>query len=142
MGETYSAAGPSGPHFLVAEDPGGINTGVLLFRRSAWSLNFLERVAESQFGVAWDQSMFLSEMLRPGVLELNVDATGLPVDFRLPPEVALTHQAHLSGFVPPAAKDWSAYEWQPGDYVRHFAGCPWQEPHCLGLMMETVGSLV
>lgn len=136
--ETYSAAGTDGPHFLVAEDPGGINTGTLLFRRSAWSLAFLERVAESQFGVAWDQSMFLSEMLRPGVLELEVGSQGQPRDFHLPPEVALVHQAHINAFVPPASRDWSAYEWQPGDYVRHFAGCPWQEEHCLRLMRETV----
>ena len=25
--ETYGAGGAAGPHFLVAEDPGGINTG-------------------------------------------------------------------------------------------------------------------
>ena len=63
-------------------------------------------------------------------------------------------QAHLNAFVPPASRDWSAHEWREGDFVRHFAGCPWQdlgvlfsmafvtahlaqEPHCLGLMQET-----
>eukprot|EP00931_Biecheleriopsis_adriatica_P120020 TRINITY_DN95172_c0_g1_i1.p1 TRINITY_DN95172_c0_g1~~TRINITY_DN95172_c0_g1_i1.p1 ORF type:complete len:368 (-),score=70.59 TRINITY_DN95172_c0_g1_i1:41-1144(-) len=137
---TYGAAGPTGPHFLVAEDPGGINTGTLLFRRSDWSLAFLERVADSQFGVAWDQSMFFWEILKPGLLQLADPASTLgarSMDFSLPPEVVLTHQAHLNAFVPPASRDWSAYEWQPGDFVRHFAGCPWQEAHCLGLMRET-----
>lgn len=36
-------------------------------------------------------------------------------------------QAHFNAFVPPASVDWMAYEWRPGDFVRHFAGCPWQE---------------
>ena len=36
-------------------------------------------------------------------------------------------QAHLNAFVPPASNDWSAHEWRPGDFVRHFAGCPWQD---------------
>ncbi|CAE8678835.1 unnamed protein product [Polarella glacialis] len=140
--ETYGAAAAAGPHFLVAEDPGGINTGTLLFRRSDWSLAFLERVAASQFGVAWDQSMFFWELLQPelfqlGRLEHTLGQPPGPADFKLPPEVAFVHQAHLNGFVPPASRDWSAYEWQPGDFVRHFAGCPWQEGHCLGLMRET-----
>jgi len=136
--DTYGATDTSGPHFVVAEDPGGINTGTLLFRRSDWSLAFLERVAQSQFGVAWDQSMFFWEILRPNLLALTPGPDGLPPgDAALPPEVAFAHQAHLNAFVQPAARDWSAYEWQPGDFVRHFAGCPWQEQHCLGLMEQT-----
>jgi len=136
---TYGAGGQDGPHFLVAEDPGGINTGTLLFRRSDWSLSFLERVAASQFGIAWDQSMFFWEVLKPGLFQLHESGNPAgPGDFQLPSEVAFVHQAHMNGFVPPASKDWSAYEWQPGDFVRHFAGCPWQEQHCLQLMQETV----
>merc|ERR1719420_548782 len=138
--ETYGSGGSGGPHFLVAEDPGGINTGTLLFRRSEWSLAFLERVAASQFGIAWDQSMFFWEMLRPGLLELELGSAwdgSAPADLALPPEVSLVHQAHLNAFVPPASRDWHAYEWQPGDFVRHFAGCPWQEKPCLAMMEET-----
>merc|ERR1740121_368513 len=59
-------------------------------------------------------------------------------DFRLPSEVAFLHQAHLNAFVPPASKDWQAYEWQKGDFARHFAGCPWQEAPCLNMMYETM----
>ena len=54
---TYAQPSPGNSdfaHFLVAEDPGGINTGVFLLRNSAWSLRFLERVASSTFTVAWD----------------------------------------------------------------------------------------
>lgn len=134
---TYGASGPAGPHFIVAEDPGGINTGTLIFRRSDWSLAFLERVAASQFSIAWDQSMFFWEILRPNLLELVQEPSGSVLDFALPAEVAYAHQAHLNGYVPPASRDWSAYEWKPGDFVRHFAGCPWQETHCLGLMRQT-----
>merc|ERR1711974_252349 len=113
--ETYGSAGSSGPHFLVAEDPGGINTGTLLFRRSDWTLAFLERVAAGQLSIAWDQSLFFWELLRPGLLHLDLDSLftqppQAPTDFRLPPEVALVHQAHLNAFVPPASRDWSAYE--------------------------------
>ncbi|CAE7539754.1 MNN10 [Symbiodinium sp. CCMP2456] len=135
--ETYGAGGAAGPHFLVAEDPGGINTGTLLFRRSEWSLSFLEQVASSQFAVAWDQSMFFWEILKAGLLAEQLEPSLLQADYMWPPEVALVHQAHLNAYVPPASTDWSAHEWREGDFVRHFAGCPWQEPHCLGLMRET-----
>merc|ERR1719401_2363385 len=94
---------------------------------------FLERVSASQFGIAWDQSMFFMELLTPGLMELGDGAQ----DLKLPAQVAFVHQAHMNAFVPPASRDWSAYEWRPGDFVRHFAGCPWQEAHCLGLMQET-----
>jgi len=134
---TYGVAESVGPHFLVAEDPGGINTGTLLVRRSDWSLQFLERVASSRFTVAWDQSMFFWEILNPSLLPKVPDRSFVATDYSLPPEVALVHQAHLNAFVPPASNDWSAHEWRPGDFVRHFAGCPWQEPHCLDLMKET-----
>eukprot|EP00435_Cladocopium_sp_Y103_P045527 s2560_g13.t1 len=154
---TYGVSESDGPHFLVAEDPGGINTGTadrlratwladlamtmacltLLVRRSDWSLQFLERVASSRFSVAWDQSMFFWEILNPSLLPKVPDRNSVASDYSLPPEVALVHQAHLNAFVPPASNDWSAHEWRPGDFVRHFAGCPWQEAHCLGLMRET-----
>ncbi|CAE7253570.1 MNN10 [Symbiodinium pilosum] len=116
-------------HFLVAEDPGGINTGVFMVRNSAWSLRFLERVASSTFTVAWDQSMFFWHMVR-AALEMNLE------DFSYPPEVRLVHQAHFNAFVPPASVDWMAHEWQPSNFVRHFAGCPWQEQPCLQMMMD------
>lgn len=58
--------------FLVAEDPGGINTGVFLIRKSAWSMEFLERVSSSNFMVAWDQSMFFWHMIR-GALDIDLD---------------------------------------------------------------------
>eukprot|EP00928_Gymnodinium_smaydae_P020608 TRINITY_DN17968_c0_g1_i1.p1 TRINITY_DN17968_c0_g1~~TRINITY_DN17968_c0_g1_i1.p1 ORF type:complete len:538 (+),score=120.33 TRINITY_DN17968_c0_g1_i1:113-1615(+) len=131
-----AAGGPAGaqaPNFLVAEDPGGINTGVFLFRACAWSLAFLERVANSAFSIAWDQSMFLLEMVRDRAFFVDADGA----DFQLPSEVMLMPQAHLNAFVPPASRDWMAYEWQPGDFIRHFAGCPWQEAPCLSMMRET-----
>lgn len=131
--ETYAggATAASGPFFLVAEDPGGINTGVFIFRRGAWSLAFLDRVSQSHFDISWDQGMFFWEMVRENIFRVG------SADFQMPPEVLLMPQAHLNAFVPPASKDWMAYEWQPGDYVRHFAGCPWQEAPCLNMMRET-----
>ncbi|CAE7516175.1 MNN10 [Symbiodinium natans] len=130
---TYAQPSPGNSdfaHFLVAEDPGGINTGVFLLRNSAWSLRFLERVASSTFTVAWDQSMFFWQMVR-GALEMGLE------DFSYPPEVRLVHQAHFNAFVPPASVDWMAHEWRPSNFVRHFAGCPWQEQPCLQMMVET-----
>ncbi|CAK0838686.1 unnamed protein product [Prorocentrum cordatum] len=121
-------------HFIVAEDPGGINTGLFLLRASEWSLGFLERVSASAFTVAWDQSMFFWEMVRGA---LDIDLADFGADFGYPPQVRLIHQAHFNAFVPPASTDWMAYEWRPGDFVRHFAGCPWQEPPCLRMMEQT-----
>ncbi|CAE8606665.1 unnamed protein product [Polarella glacialis] len=126
--ETYQEAAEK--HFLVAEDPGGINTGVFLLRKTQWSLDFFDRVEQGMFRMAWDQSMFLWEILRGSLLDTSED-------FQLPKEVAFVHQAHLNAFVPPASRDWNAYEWQPGDVIRHFAGCPHQEEPCYKMMVET-----
>eukprot|EP00392_Amoebophrya_sp_AT5.2_P017430 g17785.t1 len=118
-------------NFIVAEDTGGINTGVFAIRNSVWSMEYLERVTRSPFTTAWDQSMFFMEVV-------NMTLWDYTDDFRLPPEVVFVHQRHLNAFVPPASKDWQAYEWQRGDFARHFAGCPWQEVPCLNMMYETM----
>lgn len=68
--------------------------------------------------------MFFWHMVR-GALDIDLANEG---DFLYPKEVRLIHQAQLNAFVPPASVDWMAHEWRPGDFVRHFAGCPWQEP--------------
>eukprot|EP00913_Durusdinium_trenchii_P002331 g2153.t1 len=94
--------------FLVAEDPGGINTGVFLIRNSPWSVSFLERVASSNF---------------------------MDEDFTYPKEVRLVHQAHFNAFVPPASVDWMAYEWRPGDFSWSLPFL--QEQPCLKMMLET-----
>ncbi|CAD7943562.1 unnamed protein product [Amoebophrya sp. A25] len=128
--ETYG--GPNSEvNFIVAEDTGGINTGVFMVRNTPWSLEYLERVTRSPYTTAWDQSMFFMEIV-------NTTLWDYSDDFRLPSEVAFLHQAHLNAFVPPASKDWQAYEWQKGDFARHFAGCPWQEAPCLNMMYETM----
>ena len=100
--------------------------------------------------------MFFWQMVR-GALEMGLE------DFSYPPEVRLVHQAHSFGlpkmivltfrglgiselcgdaqkahfnaFVPPASVDWMAHEWRPSNFVRHFAGCPWQEQPCLQMMV-------
>ena len=61
-------------------------------------------------------------------------------DFDMCPQTKLVHQAHLNAFVPPASTDWHAYEWQEGDFAKHFAGCPWQEQPCLSMIEQTVGN--
>mmetsp|Transcript_15767 Transcript_15767/g.37054 ORF Transcript_15767/g.37054 Transcript_15767/m.37054 type:complete len:213 (-) Transcript_15767:180-818(-) len=133
---TYNAEESVG--FLVAEDPGGINTGTLLFRNIPWTLDYLARVLASPFHIAWDQSRFFLELLKPELFKvMPEDPLAEPKDFQLPSPVRFVHQAHFNAFVPPASVDWHAYEWQQGDFVRHFAGCPWQEKHCLRLMQET-----
>jgi len=77
-------------------------------------LEYLARVAVNPFTIAWDQSMFFMEILMPGLLDSSKP-------FTYPPEVGFVHQRHLNAFVPPASRDWLAYEWQPGDFIRHFA---------------------
>jgi len=134
--ETYGASSKK-TQFLVAEDPGGINTGVFLIRNSAWSKEFLGRVDRNGFRMAWDQSMFLWEMLGPELFDEHDVFRG---DFALKPEVVLVHQAHLNAFVPPASHDWQAYEWQRGDFICHFAGCPFREPECEMMIMQAAQS--
>ena len=55
-------------------------------------------------------------------------------------ETASLPKAHLNAYVPPASTDWSAHEWREGDFVRHFAGCPWQDVGSVGSV--EAGSLV
>ena len=119
------------PHFLVAEDTGGINTGVFLVKNSDWSIRYLQEVTQSAFTTAWDQSMFFMALVNRTLWDFQDD-------FRIPSESLFLHQAHLNAFVPPASRDWQAYEWRHGDYARHFAGCPWQERPCLDKMYETM----
>lgn len=123
--------------FIVAEDGGGINTGVFLAKNDPWTADFLGRVTMNPYTIAWDQSMFFMEIVNGTRPDSGV--FGNPEnDSSLPPEVIFLHQKHFNAFVQPAAKDWQAYEWQPGDYIKHFAGCPWQEKPCLDKMYETV----
>ncbi|CAD7950429.1 unnamed protein product [Amoebophrya sp. A25] len=185
-------------NFIVAEDTGGINTGVFMVRNTPWSYDYLQRVTMSPFTTAWDQSMFFMSAVNETLFGFSPEdyAAGLMVstsangqqlppqqqnqegdmsqtfaylarhdpeklvalihqlpeeetqhlrhtslierDFGLPPEVVFLHQKHLNAFVPPASKDWGGYEWQPGDFARHFAGCPWQEKPCLDMMYQTM----
>jgi hypothetical protein len=55
-----------------------------------------------------------------------------------PPGVALLPQRFLNAYHVDTARGWGAYGWRPGDFIKHFAGCPWQEPFCLELMAELV----
>lgn len=70
-------------NFIVAEDTGGINTGVFLVRNTAWSFEYLQRVTLSPFTTAWDQSMFFTAAVND---TLYAD---LGDDFRLPAEVRI-----------------------------------------------------
>jgi hypothetical protein len=132
--DTYVASKPT-TEFLVAEDSGGINSGVFIVKNTAWAKEYLRKVSVSPFTTAWDQSQFFWEAIKENLFTLVPDRLR---DFALPPQIQFMHQRHLNGFVPPASRDWQAYEWQPGDFVRHFAGCPWQEWPCLDMMKETM----
>ncbi len=45
-----------GVNFIVAEDSGGINTGVFMVKVSPWSVEYFRRVAVAPYTTAWDQS--------------------------------------------------------------------------------------
>ena len=122
--------------FLVAEDTGGINSGVFAVRNSDWSREYLRKVSVSPYTTAWDQSQFFWEAVKGNLFDFQGPSSSH--DFRLPDQVTLMHQRHLNAFVPPASKDWQAYEWQVGDFIRHFAGCPWQERVCLDMFEATL----
>mmetsp|Transcript_47278 Transcript_47278/g.107192 ORF Transcript_47278/g.107192 Transcript_47278/m.107192 type:complete len:277 (-) Transcript_47278:83-913(-) len=132
-----AVAGRSDVQFMVTEDSGGINTGVFAARgRSQWMLDFIHRVAQNPYTVAWDQSQIFWELVNGDIT--GVLKAGAGRDFQHIPQVAYIHQSQFNAFVKPASTDWLAYEWQVGDFIRHFAGCPWQEKPCLDMMHETV----
>ena len=66
-----------------------------------------------------------------GIIVLRISQLNPP-----PTPTPSTLEAHFNAFVPPASVDWMAHEWQPSNFVRHFAGCPWQEQPCLQMMMD------
>eukprot|EP00929_Paragymnodinium_shiwhaense_P080922 TRINITY_DN42247_c0_g2_i3.p1 TRINITY_DN42247_c0_g2~~TRINITY_DN42247_c0_g2_i3.p1 ORF type:complete len:174 (-),score=26.60 TRINITY_DN42247_c0_g2_i3:9-500(-) len=110
--------------FYVAEDPAGINTGVMLFRRHDWTVDFLKRVLTTPFVQIWDQSQFFWQLLQ------EYKAFTFDADVRVPDHIAPVHQSHLNAYHSGTAESWHAYAWQPGDYVIHYAGCPWDESAC------------
>lgn len=100
-------------------------------------MEYLAGVTLNPYTTAWDQTMFFMEALNR-TLFMDYENT----DFALPKQVVFMHQHHFNAFIPPASKDWQAYEWQPvghplgGSFIVHFAGCPWQEKPCLDKMYE------
>lgn len=123
----YGAA-TDGQFLYVAEDNGGINTGVLIAGKSEWTAKFFEAANRNyHMAMAWDQSMVYFEILkRAGIFETTVDYP--------PKKVFLVHQGDLNAYHEGTAKSWNTYAWTSGDFVIHFAGCPQEEAFCLNLM--------
>eukprot|EP00927_Polykrikos_kofoidii_P005032 TRINITY_DN11999_c0_g1_i1.p1 TRINITY_DN11999_c0_g1~~TRINITY_DN11999_c0_g1_i1.p1 ORF type:complete len:444 (-),score=67.53 TRINITY_DN11999_c0_g1_i1:415-1746(-) len=115
--------------FFVAEDAAGINTGVMLFRRNAWTIGFLRRVMQTPFVQIWDQSQFLWQLLQ------EYSAFVPDVSPAVPPHIAPVHQSHLNAYHQGTADSWHAYAWKPGDFIIHYAGCPWDEASCWDQMV-------
>ena len=121
-------------HVLVAEDNGGINTGVMLVRRSQWSLDlFAAAMKHHHMSMAWDQSMVFYEL----VSRSNWNDLEVPLQYP-PAGVVLVHQGHLNAYHEGTARSWNTYAWTKGDFIKHFAGCPSSETFCLDLMTQTV----
>lgn len=124
--DVAAAYGPRA-FFFVAEEPAGINSGVLLLRRHEWTRQFLRLVLETPFVHVWDQSQLLWRLLEEyGVFS---EATAAP-----PEHIAPVHQSHLNAYHEGTATSWNAYAWQPGDYIIHYAGCPWDMDPCWSKM--------
>jgi len=121
--DVAASYGPSSL-FFVAEDPAGINTGVLLFRRHEWTRDFLRRVLKTPFVQIWDQSQFFWQLLQ----EYRLFSLDEPA--RVPEHIAPIHQSHFNAYHSGTAESWHAYGWKPGDYVIHYAGCPWDKQPC------------
>eukprot|EP00927_Polykrikos_kofoidii_P005033 TRINITY_DN11999_c0_g1_i2.p1 TRINITY_DN11999_c0_g1~~TRINITY_DN11999_c0_g1_i2.p1 ORF type:complete len:449 (-),score=64.46 TRINITY_DN11999_c0_g1_i2:75-1421(-) len=122
--------GPSAA-FFVAEDAAGINTGVMLFRRHDWTIGFLRDVLRTPFVHVWDQSQFLWQLLQ------EYGAFVPEVTPAVPPHIAPVHQSHLNAYHQGTADSWHAYAWKPGDFIIHYAGCPWDETFCWDKMMTS-----
>lgn len=148
------AAYGSSADFFVAEEPAGINTGVLIFRRHEWTVAFLRRVLATPFVQIWDQSQYLWQLFeayRVMVASRSLEGEGREgggggangsdaagaaskVVVGPPPQVAPVHQSHLNAYHSGTAESWNAYAWRPGDFVIHYAGCPWDEAQCFAKM--------
>ncbi|CEM04496.1 unnamed protein product [Vitrella brassicaformis CCMP3155] len=132
---------------FVAEEPSGINTGVMIFQQSNWTLEFLQRVIMNPHDIAWDQSMMLWEIVGPPALLMNVSKVAeahhtRDLDSELPTQVRFVHQSHLNAYLPSVGEAWHGYGWQKGDFIKHFAGCPWDQQVCMEDMMTIVEDTV
>ncbi len=123
-------------NLFVAEDSSGINTGVLVIRSCDWSRSFFRNVTQNDhMHMAWDQSMILYEILKIShVFDLEKEVAYPPSG------IAFVHQGHLNAYHEGTAKSWETYAWTRGDFIKHFAGCPFEESYCASLMLETINS--
>eukprot|EP00386_Alphamonas_edax_P016211 GDKI01049524.1.p1 GENE.GDKI01049524.1~~GDKI01049524.1.p1 ORF type:complete len:284 (+),score=75.18 GDKI01049524.1:3-854(+) len=131
--ETY-APDQSGVDFVVAEDIAGINTGVLLFRNTPWTLDFLSEVFASPYSITWDQSMFFFAMYK-SAYDTHTLSHG---DFAVDPHIRLVHQSVMNSYTPGTAASWMAHGWQEGEFILHFAGCPSDQKQCVEEMVDAV----
>ncbi|KAF4757690.1 hypothetical protein FOZ63_020047, partial [Perkinsus olseni] len=124
--DTFAPEG-SDVAFIVAEDSGGINTGVFMVRGGIeWSKDYLRRVSVAPFTTAWDQSQFFWEAVKDNLFANASEDFSLPKQVRIPfgssagsaallviRKIRFVHQRHLNAFVPPASVDWMADMKQP-----------------------------
>ena len=130
--QILTAYGTPATNLLVAEDNSGINTGVLLVKRSPWTAEFFQAAMRHvHMAMAWDQSMvFFEILLRSGMLQTNL--------LYPPMGVAFVHQGDLNAYHEGTARSWNTYGWKKGDFVKHFAGCPQEEQYCISLIRTEV----
>ena len=80
---------------------------------------------ESGLITVWDQSQLLHTLVRrAGLRDCSLE------DADPPAEIARVPQSVLNAYHSGTAESWRAYAWQPGDFVLHFAGCPYIEDEC------------
>ncbi|KAF4665068.1 hypothetical protein FOL46_003893 [Perkinsus olseni] len=76
--DTFAPEG-SDVAFIVAEDSGGINTGVFMVKGGIeWSKDYLRRVSVAPFTTAWDQSQFFWEAVKDNLFANAFEDFSLP----------------------------------------------------------------
>lgn len=102
---------------IIAKDLNGINCGVMLWRRSSWSFDFLDRLwhFKGNRGHVWQEQYAMMELLRENA---NDDAKN----------VAIIPQRELNAYTYNAQED--AARFRDGDLLVHFANCDGRPHTC------------
>ena len=103
---------------IVTQDWNGINTGVMLVRRSEWSRNFFERVAHPprecrHSGPWWEQSV-ITCLLDQRKVGFGAMSDGW--------KIAFARQRLMNSYPAPYDMNVESARYVPGDFIVHFAG--------------------
>lgn len=117
------ATSEGGPHLVLSEDAGMLNTGVFLVRSSPEGKSLLERV----YGTTDDPFINHPWWEQAGLMSLLVEsegAAGWATQTAFTPQRWLnSYPSELSGRIRAAEQGFLHATWRPGDFIISFSGC-------------------